>query len=125
MGLSDLVFAGMSQAASVHCCNVLSGAGSRSGPSDTGQWPRGLVLSGPHVVGVQWTPVEGMEGLQLGCEGGRRRDFSCCYGCEIVLLKFVEQLLCATHFANPLRSINLFYLPNNPILLSPFYRWGN
>lgn len=36
VGLSDLVFAGVSQAPSVDSCHVLGSAGSTSGPSDTG-----------------------------------------------------------------------------------------
>lgn len=69
MWLSDLVFASMSQGSSVDSCHVLSGTGSQSGPLDPGQLPRGSSLSAPHVVGAPWISVEGMEGLQLGCEG--------------------------------------------------------
>lgn len=124
MGLSDLVFAGVSQAPSVDSCHALSGAGSQSGPSDTGSgW--GPALSGPHNVGAQWMSVEGMEGLPLGCEGEGEGVFSWGPGSEIVLLKSVEQLLCARHFANHLTCIKLFNPPNDPVSLSPFYRWAH
>lgn len=92
-----------------------------------GHWARvvawGLALLGPHNVGAQWMPVEGLGGgLLLGCEGEEEGIFSWVAGSEIVLLKSVEQLFCARHFANHLPCINLFNPPNNPVSLSPFYR---
>ena len=63
----------------------------------TGQ---GIVASGPGpsgpfrpLVGAGGISVEGTEGLHLECGGERRKDVHLGYGSEVVLLKFIKQVV--------------------------------